>query len=261
LEVAAPKPGNVHRGADFDDAHLEDFLVSAVAIGPPMEQARIAGVGQAVLSAVQASRAVVATNTHLGTILLLAPLAAAAPDRPVRQGVADVLRSLQPADAHRVYQAIRHAAPGGLGEARKYDVRGTPPDDLLEPMRQASTRDRVAAQYVNDFSDVLDFICPAIRSALAGGMSLPLAIVHGHLQTMARYPDSLIERKCGKAVARQSADMAAKVLAAGDPSSRRYQAGLAELDFWLRADGHRRNPGTSADLVTAALFVLLAEEA
>jgi len=32
---------------------------------------------------------------------------------------------------------------------------------------------------------------------------------------------------------------------------------LADFDFWLRSDGHRRNPGTTADLIAAALFVLL----
>jgi hypothetical protein len=34
---------------------------------------------------------------------------------------------------------------------------------------------------------------------------------------------------------------------------------LAELDAWLRAEGNGRNPGTSADLVTACLFVALRE--
>jgi triphosphoribosyl-dephospho-CoA synthase len=34
---------------------------------------------------------------------------------------------------------------------------------------------------------------------------------------------------------------------------------LAELDFWLRTDGHRRNPGTTADLIAAGLFVGLRE--
>ena len=29
---------------------------------------------------------------------------------------------------------------------------------------------------------------------------------------------------------------------------------LADFDFWLRSDGHRRNPGTTADLIAAALF-------
>jgi triphosphoribosyl-dephospho-CoA synthase len=52
------------------------------------------------------------------------------------------------------------------------------------------------------------------------------------------------------------------VAVAGE-SQRRARAVLAgKLDFttfdaWLRDDGHRRNPGTSADLIVAALFSLL----
>ncbi len=32
---------------------------------------------------------------------------------------------------------------------------------------------------------------------------------------------------------------------------------IGELDFWLRSDGHRRNPGTTADLVAASLFAAI----
>jgi len=32
---------------------------------------------------------------------------------------------------------------------------------------------------------------------------------------------------------------------------------LGKLDAWLRAKGNRRNPGTTADLVTASLFIAL----
>ena len=39
-----------------------------------------------------------------------------------------------------------------------------------------------------------------------------------------------------------------------------YPREIAVFDFWLRADGHRRNPGTTADLIAAGLFVLLREE-
>jgi triphosphoribosyl-dephospho-CoA synthase len=49
-------------------------------------------------------------------------------------------------------------------------------------------------------------------------------------------------------------------LASGEPESADYQAAAAELDFWLRSDGHRRNPGTTADLVATGLFVLLRDE-
>ncbi len=39
LEATAPKPGNVHRGADFEDLSFGDFLVAATMISPAMEAA------------------------------------------------------------------------------------------------------------------------------------------------------------------------------------------------------------------------------
>ena len=36
-EVTVPKPGNVHRGADFEDVTYVDFIQSAVVIGPILE--------------------------------------------------------------------------------------------------------------------------------------------------------------------------------------------------------------------------------
>ena len=79
LEAAAPKVGNVHRGADFDDLTFGDFAVSAVAIGPPMEAAAVSGVGRAVLEAVTATWQLVGTNTNLGIVLLVAPLSKCRP--------------------------------------------------------------------------------------------------------------------------------------------------------------------------------------
>jgi triphosphoribosyl-dephospho-CoA synthase len=49
------------------------------------------------------------------------------------------------------------------------------------------------------------------------------------------------------------------VLSASASGEDVYQAVLADFDFWLRSDGHRRNPGTTADLITAGLFVTLWE--
>ena len=39
LELSAPKPGNVHRGADFEDTTFNDFAASAVALGPVLDGA------------------------------------------------------------------------------------------------------------------------------------------------------------------------------------------------------------------------------
>ena len=37
----------------------------------------------------------------------------------------------------------------------------------------------------------------------------------------------------------------------------RFWGAVGELDFWLRSDGHRRNPGTTADWMAASLFVAM----
>ena len=76
LEVTARKPGNVHRFADLPGLYFTDFLLSAAAIAGPFDQMASQGVGAVVLAAIQATRRVVSTNTNLGIVLLLAPLAA-----------------------------------------------------------------------------------------------------------------------------------------------------------------------------------------
>src|SRR5689334_11245960 len=130
LEATAPKPGNVHRSADFEDLTYTDFAVSAAVIGPIMEVASAQGVGRTVLNAVQATREVVGTNTNLGMALLLAPLAAVPRGVPLKSGIGDVLQGMNKEDCHLVYEAIRVAAPGGLGKVDKMDVRELPPSDL-----------------------------------------------------------------------------------------------------------------------------------
>jgi triphosphoribosyl-dephospho-CoA synthase len=83
------------------------------------------------------------------------------------------------------------------------------------------------------------------------------AIIHCHLHLLAGHPDTLIARKRGRAEAEEASRRAADVLAGGWPARAEGRAALAALDQWLRTDGHARNPGTTADLVTACLFVAL----
>jgi triphosphoribosyl-dephospho-CoA synthase len=89
--------------------------------------------------------------------------------------------------------------------------------------------------------------------------NLEEAIIGCHLQLLSQYPDSLIARKCGKEIAEEASCRAGGVLNASWPNKKEGHDTIAELDGWLRADGHRRNPGTTADLVTASLFVALRE--
>ena len=176
-------------------------------------------------------------------------------DNPtVRAGVRRVLSALGPIDAQTVYEAIRLAKPGGLGRVGEHDVSEPPPDSLVAAMRLAAPPDAVARQYTNGFADVLESIAPALA---AHGEPLDRAIVRVHLEQMAREPDGLIVRKCGQPEGLEAQRRAAAVLDAGWPSEPRGLARFAELDGWCRAGGHRRNPGTSADLVAAGLFAAL----
>jgi triphosphoribosyl-dephospho-CoA synthase len=96
----------------------------------------------------------------------------------------------------------------------------------------------------------------ASLETFAGG-PLDEGIIHFYLYLLSRYLDSLIFRKCGIRAAKQVARRASAVLAAGGPATDLGTQRLAEFDAWLRADGNRRNPGTTADLVAACLFALL----
>ena len=259
MEVTAPKVGNVHRGADFEDMTYWDFVVSAVVIGPIMDEAPRRSLGETVLAAVRATRKAVGVNTNLGTVLLLTPLCMVPRGESLGVGVRKVLSELTAPDARQVYEAIRHAQPGGMGTTEHHDLAADAPGDLLEAMRLAADRDLVARQYTEGFSDVLDRVVPWLSESLAAGKSLSDAIVETQLRLMAACGESLIARKCGDAIAREASDRASAVLEVLQQDMPAYRAALADFDFWLRGDGHRRNPGTTADLLAAGLFAALRE--
>ena len=127
LEATAAKPGNVHRGADFEDVTFPEFVAAGIAIAPVLDAAVERPVGATILAAVEATRSVTKRNTNLGTILLLAPLAAVPRTQSLAGGVAAVLGALSADDARNCYAAIRLAAPGGLGNVDQGDVAALGP--------------------------------------------------------------------------------------------------------------------------------------
>jgi triphosphoribosyl-dephospho-CoA synthase len=260
-EVTARKPGNVHRYRDFEDVTYLDFALSAAVLGHVLTTAGERSVGELVLESVRRRQTVTASNTNLGIALLLAPLAKAAlgPSLALRARLVEVLEDLDANDAALVYAAIREAAPGGLGRVPEQDVRDEPTLSLREAMALAADRDLIARQYVNGFQEVFNQGVPTFLDGWRQTGSVEEAIVLCHLRLMAAHPDSLIARKRGPAEAEEASRRAAAILEAGWPQTAASWAALEDLDAWLRAVGHTRNPGTTADLVTAALFVALLE--
>jgi triphosphoribosyl-dephospho-CoA synthase len=260
LEVSAEKPGNITPRHDFADTSYEDMLRSAIALGPELGRAAERGVGDTVLAAVRATRRVAGANTNLGIALLLAPLARAAlVGGELRERVDEVLGALTLDDARAAYAAIRAAGAGGLDEPVEHDVRAAPTVGLREAMAAAAERDSVAAEYATGYGVTFDIGLPALHHALDDGLAPRAATVELHLRLLAEVPDTLIARKRGRSATERVSAGAASVLAAGGVRDDAGRAALAEFDASLRQDGNALNPGTTADLVTAVLFVALLE--
>jgi triphosphoribosyl-dephospho-CoA synthase len=254
LEVNATKPGNVHRFADLPGLRHADFVLSAAAIAGPFDQGRAQGVGATVRAAIVATRRVVSTNTNLGIVLLLAPLAKVPDGVDLAAGVEAVLAATTVADASLVYRAIRLAQPGGMGEVPEQDLGSEPTLTLRAVMSLAAERDLVARQYQNGFHQVLCEGLPALRRSLRDGQAVETAIVAAYLHLLAKHPDSLITRKQGPDVSNEVSRRAGAILAAGWPVREDARALCDDFDRWLRQPENRYNPGTTADLVTASIY-------
>lgn len=264
LEVSAPKPGNVSPGASFRDVTFEDFLASAVAIGPALATAGERPLGATIRAAVEATARWAPSNTNLGLVLLLAPLARAAlrfPEgpTPLRARLAAVLADTTVADAGDAYAAIRLASPGGLGRVDEQDVTATPTATLRDVMVLARDRDAIAREYATDFGTTFDVGRPALDGALDSGLGWRDAVVETYLTLLATSPDTHIARKLGTEAAVAVQQRARTVRDAGGVRTAAGRAAIAALDRELRDDANTLNPGATADLTGAAIFVVLLE--
>jgi triphosphoribosyl-dephospho-CoA synthase len=269
-ELAADKPGNVTLRRGLPGLRPADLLRSAEALRSAFARRRPRTVGALVLDAVRRTRRRVRTNTNLGLALILAPLALAStrpcPRHSGRRGggpsetlgslrirVGSVLSSLSVRDAEQVYEAIRLAEPGGMGRVEEEDVSRRPRMNLRACMALAARRDAIASEYARGYRLTFGVGAPALRRWLGRGLPLDEAVVMTYLTILARRADSLIARRSGAAAARRVSRHAARTLAAGGVCTARGRRALAAFDSWLRRS--RLNPGTTADLTAAALFV------
>ena len=257
-EIDALKPGNVHRFAGGHGMCYEDFITSAEVSTPLLCEAG-AGVGRRVLDAAVATRHAVGTNTNLGILLLFAPLVVAAERRAagesLQKALAKQLAALHKSDAELVFEAIRTAAPGGLGHAPRYDVHFPPDCSLQAAMAAAADRDLVARQYQDGFEEVFSFGLGALHEFERRWHELEWATVGCYLRFLAGFPDSHVRRKCGAEVAEQIRRQSEAVLRRFEKKKKPGSAVgmLLEYDKELK-DAHV-NPGTSADLTAASLLV------
>ncbi|MFM0322124.1 triphosphoribosyl-dephospho-CoA synthase [Caballeronia glebae] len=262
LDVETKKPGNVSVASAGHNMTSAQFIASAGTAAAGLFAPR-ARVGARILDAVRRTFDAVGCNTNLGIVLLAAPLCAAL-ERFDAGDLVDasrwhaatqhVLAQLDVDDARLAYRAIALANPGGLGDAPEQPVHAPPTVTLRAAMTLAADRDSIARQYENGFADVFGAGLDA-----AGALNAATehrAMLDVFLTFLAGWPDSHIVRKQGAAVAqsvtRDAAMHRANWRAAGCPVE---SSALDEWDAGLKARGI--NPGTSADLAVATLFVAL----
>jgi triphosphoribosyl-dephospho-CoA synthase len=262
LEASAPKPGNVSPGRHFADLRYEDFLASAAAIGTPFGGVADRPLGLTIRLAVESTSRWTGTNTNLGIVLLLAPLArAAAIDDPGNRGLQTLTKRVLEAttldDAREAYAAIRLAAPGGLGRAPSQDVATEPTQSLLEVMCLAADRDQVAREYATGFATTFERGAPTLAAARRDGLSWDDAIVETFLTLLAAHHDTHIVRRSGPETAARVSGLAQAALRARGGRSARGRDAIDAMDSALRDATHSANPGATADLTAAAIFVVL----
>jgi triphosphoribosyl-dephospho-CoA synthase len=255
-ELDALKPGNVHRHGGGHGMTVDDFVASAEAAAPLIGRKGLA-VGERIRLAVEATQRAVALNTNLGIVLLAAPLAGAALERQsgdLKSRLHRVLHGLSIEDARDTYRAIRAAKPGGLGDAPRHDVGTDPEVSLLEAMRAAEGRDRIAWNYTHDFADIFGLGLTWLAQGLERWGEPSWAATRVYLGYLAHVPDTLIERKFGDRVAARVREEARPIESSLMASHAPEAMTAPLLAFDLALKGRGLNPGTSADLTVATLF-------
>lgn len=258
LEVAStPKPGNVDRAHDFPDLHFEHFLAGSVGARRGLGLAAgDASIGEAFERGVAGMSQQGGGNTQFGCLLLLVPLvkAAAAGDLSP-DGATAVVEETTVDDAANFYRAFEHVdvAVGDPPEdAAELDVRrgsGAIPTlrergmTLRDVMEVSAEGDGNAREWTGGFERTF----AAAETILDGDGRATDRAARAFLDLLAEEPDTLVATEHGEQVAEEVSRLADE--ARGDPAE------ASKLADALVAEG--LNPGTTADITAAALFVAL----
>jgi triphosphoribosyl-dephospho-CoA synthase len=258
LEVSGtPKPGNVDRHRDYDDLRFEQFLAGAVGSFRGLRMAADgAALGRSFERAVAGMAEQSGGNTQFGALLMLTPLVrAAATERLSPTGTADVVEATTVDDACDFYRAFDHVdvAVDDLPEdADALDVRRG--SDATETLRERETTlydvmersagvDGVAAEWTNGFERSFE----AAQWLLDDDGPIYRRASRAFIRLLAEEPDTFVVTRNGEAAAEEATERAQAVLD-GSEDAEELAEEFRDRDI---------NPGTTADLTAAALFVAL----
>ena len=269
LEVSGyPKPGNVHRTRDYSDMVFEDFVISGIVIGDTIREActdvdvENPELGKYILQAVAETDRWIKNNTNLGIVMMTTPIAVAAAISDsfdeIRQNVKLLMGNTSVDDACDLYDAINIADAGGMGDQDEYDVAS---DNAKNELRQnnqtmydvlkiSAPWDMLAREMTSDMPAVFEIGYPTYYN-LIREKSKNEACVLTFLTILSQVPDTLISRKYGSDEALKISMMTRDLLNLKDEPD--FGEKLRQFDDFLF--NNKYNPGTTADLTAASIFV------
>jgi triphosphoribosyl-dephospho-CoA synthase len=222
-------------------------------------------------------------NTLLGTILLLIPLAAAAGSNishthpsltTLRQNLSNTLRATTVEDAVELVRTLQIADPGGAipksagwtAQSQAFDFQSPHTIRLIRREQYtlrdlqvlAATYDAIAAEYTTDFSYTFETLYPQFNKALNRHQHLEDAILATYMWTLSQRPDTFIQRKAGTETANKIMQQAKTLYQRLQKiPTTRWLKEITPFDEALRAEESQLNPGTTADLLSATIFLAL----
>jgi len=257
LEAKTFKPGNIYPGREgYADLLLSGFLLGNTIreICEDIHYTPSAGIGKYIHTAVIDRTRSVPTNTNLGIILLHVPLAIAAYKGGIEhleETLDEVNHSTTPDDAVDVMKAMRKSGAFVGTPENGPDIRS---DEGVKEVHQkgytlldlfdiSAQWDSIASEWIHGFPITFT----GVKDLLSGKSILQL-----YLEILAKYPDSLVRRKYGIKTAERVSRRASKIL---------EHFSLDKLKLWdHELYTHGINPGTTADLVSAGIFVALMKD-
>lgn len=260
LEVAGtPKPGNVDRHREYDDLRFEHFMAGAVGSVHGLRLAQQgAAVGRAFERCIAGMAEQTAGNTQFGALLLLVPLVQAANPRDgdlSAESVREIVASTTIEDACDFYRAFEHVAVAvgdPPAELKALDARqGASAAStlrereltLMDVMELSADIDGVAREWVQGFSRSF----AAADWIEANDGPIPERAADAFIRLLAEEPDTFVAKRHDAATATEA-------------SERAEDARAGDIDPEVLAEEFVRrdiNPGTTADLTAAALFIAL----
>jgi triphosphoribosyl-dephospho-CoA synthase len=287
LEVSSsPKPGNIDRYDDYEDTRYEHFLASAISMQPVIDEASLcsSGVGRLIKNAVIESVGwQKGGNTHFGAIILLIPLAMAAgkilkdKDKDklsimeLTECAHDIVKNTDSKDAADFYSCFEVAGVK-VNPVDEFDLKDRDSIKTVEQenvslytlMEIADSYDLIANEWVHGFkrcADCADMIGRGMKNDLLNGKlnaDINDIVVYSFLKILSENEDTFITTKFDTETSDYVSNRAHQILETLYNNEIEFDEILPLIrEFNAELLVRRINPGSTADIIIAGLFIAL----